>query len=584
MSNLEKDRKQLFILSLVGSAICLLMFIPFGTNFTFIEQLVKFVILPVVVALLNLLVTFTKFREYRPTNKFLSFVSYAPIFTYYISAFVYLVFVINRANPTAIFSYTNYILAMVIIGALIACGIVALLIMDRINLKLSKNQVNILDVALYIGLVIDVIIMSSVILKPLSLVTLDNSSIGNIVLGIVVGIVIVGSICYKVYKSYATNEEFVVRDKQELIDKFENQKELEHSKAELLILHALHNYSNERYVVEDTPVENNVNATLVEGTVAVDSNELDNLINEVKVLKHNNKQDEIKHNKLKADYIALQNELKLHVAKTELEGLNKQSDLLDASIKEETTRVNDDIDQYNVDKQQFDEKVSQLEKEKVEHLQKLGFDSIEAVLADEQAKLEAKALAKERAQKPEKVIVPSFKEMLDLANSIKGEDISVVTNPNGTQYKYMVGKKPFLLMQKTSSDYRVTFCAKNDDIVTYLQSYPGVIEVAKSPKGGNFLKVTNSGELDAELLNKVITGSLEAELESERLVAEAKEAEVQAKLAQKEEEKRQRALLKEAERIVAKAKREEEKAQLKAQKEAEKQALKEQKEALDEAA
>lgn len=575
MTNAEKNRKQLFILATIGVSLCLVMFIPFGKTLGTVEQIIKFVVLPITVAVLNLMITLTKFREYRPTNRFQSFASYAPIFAYYISTFVYLVFLTNRADPTIVFSYNMYIFAMILFGLLTVGLVSALLVLDKVNLTLSKNQVNVLDVAIYIALVVDLLVVSSVVVKPYMGVELTNSSAGNILFGIIIGLLVLACILFKLYKAYTTNEEFVVRNKQEVIEKFENQKEMAYADAELIILHALNNYTDERYVIlEDENEEVTTGVTLAEGTVAVDSNELDALIAEVKELKHSKKQEVAQHAKLKADYIELQNKLKLHVAQTELEGLNKQSELLEASIQEEDKRVQDDIDQYQAEKAQFDEKVAALQAEKTELLAKLGFESIEAVLADEAAKLEAKNAPKPKVEKPEKVFVPAFNEMLALAQGLQGEELSSVVNPAGTQYKFMAGKKAFLLMQKTSSDYRVTFCVKEEDILGYLTQYPGVIEVAKSPKGGNFLKIANTGELDAELLTKIITESLPALLDAERKAQEAKEADAQAKIAAKEEEKRQRALLKEAERIVAKARREEEKAALKAQKEAEKAAQK----------
>lgn len=133
-------------------------------------------------------------------------------------------------------------------------------------------------------------------------------------------------------------------------------------------------------------------------------------------------------------------------------------------------------------------------------------------------------------------------------------------------------------MQKTNSDYRITFCVNEEDILGYLRNYPGEISVAKSPKGGNFLKISNTGELDEEFLKKLISEALPAELNAEKNALLAKEAEKQAKLEAKEQEKRNRELLREAERIVARAKREEEKAALKAKKEAEKQAAQKMKE------
>ena len=237
--------------------------------------------------------------------------------------------------------------------------------------------------------------------------------------------------------------------------------------------------------------------------------------------------------------------------------------------------MDEDIKQYEEEKRLFDEKLEQLEKEKAALLAELNFESIEQAREKERQEAEAKA-ANAIVAKPkiEKVFKPSYEEMVSYAQSLEGENLSVVINPAGNQHKFLVGKKPYLLMQKTNSDYRITFCVNEEDILGYLRNYPGEISVAKSPKGGNFLKISNTGELDEEFLKKLISEALPAELNAEKNALLAKEAEKQAKLEAKEQEKRNRELLREAERIVARAKREEEKAALKAKKEAEKQAAK----------
>lgn len=57
-----------------------------------------------------------------------------------------------------------------------------------------------------------------------------------------------------------------------------------------------------------------------------------------------------------------------------------------------------------------------------------------------------------------------------------------------------------------------------EDILGYLRNYPGEISVAKSPKGGNFLKISNTGELDEEFLKKLISEALPAELNAEKML------------------------------------------------------------------
>ena len=306
---------------------------------------------------------------------------------------------------------------------------------------------------------------------------------------------------------------------------------------------------------------------LPDGAVAVDKNELNSLEDEVKKLKSFKETYASKHEKLKQEYFALQNKVKLDVANTELEGLNKQLSLLDSSIEEENARVQADVAQYEEEKAQFEEKKAQFDADKAALLAELNVESFDALKAKE----EQPAPKAEPKPKVEKVLVPTYDEVLAMAKAVQGEEIECNVNPNGTMHKFTSAGKAFLILQKTSSDYRVTFSVLEEDIMENLRKYPGVVEVAKTPKTGNFLRLINKSEFDVETLKGFVAASLDCVKDAERRVQEAKEADKQAKLEAKEQEKRNKELLKEAEKIVAKAKKEEEKAL----KEAEKAAAKE---------
>ena len=153
----------------------------------------------------------------------------------------------------------------------------------------------------------------------------------------------------------------------------------------------------------------------------------------------------------------------------------------------------------------------------------------------EEAKEEAPAEeAKEEAPKPvkePKVLSPSFDEVLEKARAIEGG--SEVSNEAKTVYKFSYEKKLFLILQKTSNDYRVAFLADNEDILKYIIKYPRVIIKPSSPKGDNWLLLINKNAFDAELLENIMNNSLKT---LKRLLEEAKaakEAEKAAKAAAK---------------------------------------------------
>ena len=168
------------------------------------------------------------------------------------------------------------------------------------------------------------------------------------------------------------------------------------------------------------------------------------------------------------------------------------------------------------------------------------------VIQSEEPKPEAKP-------KPQKVFKPSYKEIVAYGSNFPTKEVKVVSNAAGTQHKYYLGKKMFLVTQKTNNDYRITFLSKKEQAIELINDYPGVVVKPTSPKGDNWFKVTNKGEADRQFLKGLIVNSL-------------------ATLEQLEEEAR---LAKEAEKIArreaAKALREQEKAARKAEKEAAKQ-------------
>ena len=162
-------------------------------------------------------------------------------------------------------------------------------------------------------------------------------------------------------------------------------------------------------------------------------------------------------------------------------------------------------------------------------------EAVEEEAPAEEAKEEAPAEeAKEEAPKPvkePKVLSPSFDEVLEKARAIEGG--SEVSNEAKTVYKFSYEKKLFLILQKTSNDYRVAFLADNEDILKYIIKYPRVIIKPSSPKGDNWLLLINKNAFDAELLENIMNNSLKT---LKRLLEEAKaakEAEKAAKAAAK---------------------------------------------------
>ena len=142
----KKYRSSLYILSSVALGLCFVLFIPFGSVLGKVEALIKFFVLPLAILIINALITVKKFEDYRPSSRFLSYVSYLPMFALVASLCVNLILISNRAEPTAVFSFEKYIVLIAVLTVVALLAVAVLFNLEKVNVKLSKNQVNIIDV------------------------------------------------------------------------------------------------------------------------------------------------------------------------------------------------------------------------------------------------------------------------------------------------------------------------------------------------------------------------------------------------------------------------------------------------------
>ena len=149
---------------------------------------------------------------------------------------------------------------------------------------------------------------------------------------------------------------------------------------------------------------------------------------------------------------------------------------------------------------------------------------------------EPKEEVKPAPVKQPKVLTPSFEEVLEMAKAVK-EGVCV-SNEAGTVHKFTYEKKIFLMLQKTSNDYRVAFLADEANILKYIVKYPRVIIKPASPKGDNWLLLINKNNFDAEVLKGIIDGSLVTLKKLMEEAAAQKEAEKATKKAEREAAKK----------------------------------------------
>jgi len=157
-------------------------------------------------------------------------------------------------------------------------------------------------------------------------------------------------------------------------------------------------------------------------------------------------------------------------------------------------------------KQEIEEKRALIEQEA------LALEASEAELASLREGIAPKQEepVKEAAPKVEKEpksFEPSFRTLTNIAMGIPGA--TIVQNEQKTSTKCMVDRKPFLLMTDTPNNYRLVFFADLDKLANWMIAEPSIVK-AKSPKGDNWFKVVNKGQMKEELLEDIILSSQKA--------------------------------------------------------------------------
>lgn len=563
----EKNRSLIFKLASIALIICFIAAIPFGGKYMpKAEVIIKYLIIPAIIIILNIFITVRKFDGYRPVDRSVSLISYMPIFAYTIISSLYVVFLMARATPTSVFTYSKFIYLSIALGVEIVGLAVCLFNVDKLAIKATKFQISLFDVFVYVIFAVDMILLRSKVLNNYhTTVELVNTNAWNIIICLLFSAIVLVTFFARMKSTYDTREEFTEKSKEELLEEWQQRHDDEYFNAELVILYSMLNYTSERLSVDI--YQEKVNAPELNAKIEKLSNRLDNLKQELKNTKERELTEQSKNHKLVEAYTDLKNQVKKDVALTELAAIKRELELVNSAIEKENAEYDSELAVFEQEKADLQAKVEALSKEKAE------LESTKVEVVEETPKPVQKV--ETDATKKEKEFVYPYDELVKFASSLNHADLSVVVNPKGTQHKFLVGKKPYLITQKTSSDYRITYVVDESNLITYLQGFPGIVSVANTPKGGNWLKIVNKGELEADFIKKLVEESLTAELAAEQAAIEAKEAQKAEEAKRKEEERLNREKVKMAEKILADNEKE---AQRQA-KEAEKEALRQAKEA-----
>ncbi len=558
-----RKQRLIFILTTISLGISTLVFIPFGsTSFHHAEALIKLVFLPLIVLVLNIIIATNKFRDYRPTDRFSSFASYIPVMGYFVAICVYLVFVITRGMPTSCFTHQKYVMVLLTLGIEMMGILMCLFLFDRLAIKLTKFSIVLIDIAIMVAFEINVLVFNSKIAKPYESVNLVNFSKWHVFALIVLAAIFFVSLFLRLKHLYVGKEEFTSKDKDELLAKWQAQRDTEYFNGEFTILYSLVNYSSDRLSInlygEDETKKAKESSAKVQ--------ELQQRLREIQAKEALEKS---RSHKMALAYADLKNKVKIEVATTELDAAKKQLEVIQDGLEKNKNDYQADLTLYEEEKTTLEEKMAVLEKEKEEVAAK-----IKPVEEPTPTPVSAPV------EKKEKVFAYPYEELVQFAQGLDHADLSVAVNPKGTQHKFLVAGKPYLITQKTTSDYRITFFVEDAKLLDYLQGYPGLISVANTPKDGNWLKIVNKGELEEAFIKTLVSESLPAELAYEQAKIEAKEAARRAKEAAKEEERLNNEKVRMAEKILA----DNEKEAARQAKEAEREAIRQAKEAEREAA
>ena len=563
----EKNRSLIFKLASIALIICFIAAIPFGGKYMpKAEVIIKYLIIPAIIIILNIFITVRKFDSYRPVDRSVSLISYMPIFAYTIISSLYVVFLMARATPTSVFTYSKFIYLSIALGVEIVGLAVCLFNVDKLAIKATKFQISLFDVFVYVIFAVDMILLRSKVLNNYhTTVELVNTNAWNIIICLLFSAIVLVTFFARMKSTYDTREEFTEKSKEELLEEWQQRHDDEYFNAELVILYSMLNYTSERLSVDI--YQEKVNAPELNAKIEKLSNRLDNLKQELKNTKERELTEQSKNHKLVEAYTDLKNQVKKEVALTELAAIKRELELVNSAIEKENAEYDSELAVFEQEKADLQAKVEALSKEKAE------LESTKVEVVEDTPKPVQKV--ETDTTKKEKEFVYPYDELVKFASSLNHADLSVVVNPKGTQHKFLVGKKPYLITQKTSSDYRITYVVDESNLITYLQGFPGIVSVANTPKGGNWLKIVNKGELEADFIKKLVEESLTAELAAEQAAIEAKEAQKAEEAKRKEEERLNREKVKMAEKILADNEKE---AQRQA-KEAEKEALRQAKEA-----
>ena len=534
---------QKFIMLLIGIVSMLLAvatILPFKTVFEHekifnIEIVVKLIVIPVLILLLSIYPNMYKYRQvigYREQSKVVSVMSYFPGVSYIVGLIVNALYVLTKGvEPLGMTSWCLWFIVFVVALVAICC---LFHVFTRFEMLLGVTEHAILDISLFI-IGVCFAVMSFQITKAYHNTMLQEGRIGGIYFTIIAIATLIGfGLHIRNLINLVSDDEVNISIKMADLDATSFvAKTAEYNRAYNDILDDFEGYFGEQGDLDVLVEEVEEDSEEVEEDYEAANTEESAEEVELEVVDES-LEAEGEEPAEEAENLEETPEAEGHIASsvtaTTDEALETPEiieegeffedevvEIIRESVKEVVSveYVDEEViaelteEQQSLiaaKKQEIEEKRALIEQEA------LALEASEAELASLREGIAPKQEepVKEAAPKVEKEpksFEPSFRSLTNIAMGIPGA--TIVQNEQKTSTKCMVDRKPFLLMTDTPNNYRLVFFADLDKLAKWMIAEPSIVK-AKSPKGDNWFKVVNKGQMKEELLEDIILSSQKA--------------------------------------------------------------------------
>ena len=488
----KKEKIFTLITNILAFILFLIVLIPYGkSSMNDNELLVKCLIAPIAACVLFAINSYIKYVIGSNAYKYTTFSAYLPVFLYLVGILGFAAIVMLRTGAGSVYDVESWIpLTFVFVAAAVIFAVISIFIGRFIILINTKENI-FLDISIFVIIIAVTAVLKAFFAKHVG-VAMESDMLQSIGIPAMIGFAVVVFLVFVMLNYLNYNEKFVYASRKELLTKWYEGREAVYRQAELDILYNLYDFSKNELGIEEIVV-------VEDDEEAIQENEAEQMPETV-----TEPVEEVVE-----DVQEVQEEV--------------VEEVIEQPVEEVTQVVEEEIDPTLL--AQADEKISELLKLKEE------LTAVEEVVEEEI-----------KSVLPPKEFKPSFADMIKYAKSLKG--VTFQGNEQGTNYKFLLGKKVFLILNDTPRDYRLTFLMDLPKAAEYAQIL--AFSKAKSPKGAYSFKLVSKGEFDEETIKGIIKGSYEMvdiikdrEIAAkEALKAQKAEERLQAKLAEMTEEQR----------------------------------------------